>query len=122
MQVRTSTVSTSWISAKTPLEIPVLLKPVRVPFFFVNRLSAGRQSPPPPEITARGDGPPNGVDTLSERTNAAPAIEEMSDDQLDSVSGGIIIHGRFAQLPAVQADASSILLGGPDTKPAGTQA
>jgi hypothetical protein len=56
---------------------------------------------------------------LSERANTSPATEELSDEQLEQVAGGIIINGRFAQLPAVQSDASSILLGGPDTKPVG---
>ena len=47
--------------------------------------------------------------------------QELTDEQLEDVSGGIIIFGRFAQLPAVQRDASSIFLGGPDTLPGGTQ-
>jgi hypothetical protein len=58
---------------------------------------------------------------LSERARTnSPAPEELSDEQLEGVSGGIIINGRFAQLPAVQGNASSVLLGGPDTLPIGT--
>jgi len=57
---------------------------------------------------------------LSERTNQNQATAELSEEELDQVSGGIIIHARFAQLPAVQANASSVLLGGPDTQPVGT--
>jgi len=57
---------------------------------------------------------------MSEQTHINPATAELTDDQLDEVSGGIIIHGRFAQLPAVQGSASSVLLGGPDTTPIGT--
>jgi hypothetical protein len=54
------------------------------------------------------------------RTNHPPT-DELSDEQLEDVSGGIIIYGRFAQLPAVQGNTSSVLLGGPDTKPIDTQ-
>jgi hypothetical protein len=59
---------------------------------------------------------------LSEQVpTSSPARDELSDEQLEDISGGIIIHGRFAQLPAVQGGASSVLLGGPDTLPIGTQ-
>jgi hypothetical protein len=59
---------------------------------------------------------------LSEQTRTiGPGPEELNDEQLEGVSGGFIIQVRFAQLPAVQSSASSVLLGGPDTTPIGTQ-
>lgn len=58
---------------------------------------------------------------MSEQPPNDPKNQELTDEQLDEVSGGIIIvGGRFA-LPAVQKHVSSVFLGGPDTLPGGNQ-
>jgi hypothetical protein len=47
----------------------------------------------------------------------AESTEELSEQQLDLVTGGFVIYGRPAQEHAIQRlDPSSALLGGPDTK------
>jgi bacteriocin-like protein len=54
---------------------------------------------------------------VSEKPNSTAATTELSDEQLDNVSGGFVIYGRSALLPAGQIHATSPLLGGPDTMP-----